>query len=211
MILREVLVAISGHCRVVGVRSSKLMAGSLAVGPIRSSAVLDEVGRLMDDRSALGVGSGDRSLPVSVAEVNMAELVAVDVGVETGVLAGAVVSIGEDLAVVQVLEVRLHSLQAGGGERAKPLAVTRSRLGRDLVDVWCGLLEVLVGLLGAGNNVGLLLGTAADILLALVERVADDTAESPAGGEGAIEIEGVEVGIGVDLGDVASGIDVLES
>ena len=91
--------------------------GGLAVNVVAGAAVDGEMGRLVDERSGLGISTGIWGIPEGTAEVDRPELVRIwsrdesvpnnnitiqggrtDVGVSAGIGAGAVVGEGRVLA-----------------------------------------------------------------------------------------------------------------
>ena len=65
---------VDGTSRVAG---GQALAGRLTISVIVSAAVGGEVGRLMDKRSGLGIGTGVGGVPESTAQVNPSECVGI--------------------------------------------------------------------------------------------------------------------------------------
>jgi len=121
----------------------------LAVSVVFGATVDGEMGRLVDKRSSLGIGTGVRGPPESTAEVDLSESVGIDVSIGVGSSAGATV-VGEarELAAADQPEVVLDDALARRGVGTEPGSVSE-RATRDTPNVRVG--SDGIGL-GAGSS-----------------------------------------------------------
>ena len=73
VVLREVLVVVSVHDRLVRGVLREVLRARLAVDMVVGATVAGEVGRLVDEGTRLGVRAGQGGVPESTAEVDLSE------------------------------------------------------------------------------------------------------------------------------------------
>jgi len=116
----------------------QFLRDSLAVSVVPGATVDGKMGRLVDKRSSLGIGTDVRSPPEGTAEEDHSELVGIDVGEDARIVAGAVVGEARELAAADQLEVALDGPLARSGVVAEPGSIS-NRATRDRHKVRVGV------------------------------------------------------------------------